>query len=982
MGGGAARRDLSFKWTELVSAQARRRPDAVAVSHADTALTYAELEALANQLARRLVDLGVGPERPVALLMERSVALIVAVLAVSKSGGAYLPIDPSYPAQRVGYMLRDAEPTVLISDGDRVRPDSATKCEVVALPSAGLTDALAVWSAEPLTEVGQRAILRPGHAAYVIYTSGSTGVPKGVVVTHAGITNMVRQQIERFVVRPDSRVLQCASTGFDAAFSEIAMALCSGARLVLASASTLAPGPELAALVADQAITHLTITPTALAMMQPADLPSVSTLVVAGEACPPWLAQLWAGGRRLINAYGPTETTVCATMSEPLAARGDAASAPIGRPLDGTTAYLLDHQLCPVPHGTVGELCVGGVGVARGYLGLPGLTAERFVADPWGIPGSRMYRTGDLVREAVDGALEFVGRADGQVKIRGQRVDLGEVEAVLGEHAGLRDVRIMVETDVLGARCLAAYVVPAEPMPSGADSARIALIGSLRAWGRQRLPEFMVPSRITVLDRLPRNAHGKLDAAALRAVLASTPAAHRARRAPSGSMTGLLADLFADTLSLGDAYDCGADDDFFDLGGHSLTGVVLLSRIRSLFGVRLTLPDLAVASTPSALAELLTQGRSRSAGVDPVLPLRPRGAGPALFCFPPASGLGWSYGRLLPRVGPEHPVFALQSPGLAEAEPLVETMDGLVDHYLRLIRERQPEGPYHLLGWSFGAVLAHAAAVRLQREGARVALLAVLDGYPGSGGTRAVGVATNQAATERDAVRLLVASLGRRAEPPEANDLLAWAAAQLTERAGLPGELDVPRVRAMVGALLSAIRMQREYTPGVFRGRMVLFTARAAGQGEAPGPELWQPHVDGELPVFGVPTGHHDMLAPESLSVIGPVLAAELGAAPVHAAAPAAAPGDHPGLGELGVAGLDGQDGDAEDGLYHVLRNNEMQYSLWPAAVAVPRGWRVALAGRARQRCLAFVETSWTDSLPASLAEATSAEVNNARRSR
>lgn len=975
--GSGQRRNRLFMWTELVTAWARRRPSAVAVSCAGQMLTYGELEAQANRLARRLIDLGVGPERRVALLMDRSIALVVAVLAVGKSGGAYLPVDPLHPARRVAFMLSEANPLVLIINRDPVDASVSAGFEVVDLRAIELTRPVAGWSAAPVTTADRRAPLRPQHAAYLIYTSGSTGTPKAVIVTHAGITNMVCQQIDRFVVRPESRVLQFASIGSDAAFSEIAMALCSGACLVLAPSSALAPGSELASLVAEHAITHLTITPTALAVMEPADLLSVSTLIVAGEACPPRLVSRWANGRRLINAYGPTETTVCATMSGPLAG----GLAPIGGPLGGTSAYVLDHLLRPLPKGTVGELCVGGLGVARGYLGRPGLTAEKFIADPWGVPGSRMYRTGDLVRANGDGALEFIGRVDGQVKIRGHRVDTGEVEVVLSDHPGVRDVRVVAETDSWGASCLAAYAVPAQGQPPGDGPAEIALTGSLRAWARQYLPEFMVPSRFTVLDRFPRNLHGKLDPGAL-FTARNTP--RTAGRAPSGGVTQLLCDLFADTLSLGDAHECGEDDDFFDLGGHSLTGVLLLSRVQTLFGVRLALPDLAVAPSPGALAELLTQAHpSRTRGEDLVLPLRARGERPPLFCLPPATGLGWCYGRLLTRVGPDHPVYALQAPGLAPTDQAIDAMDRLIDHYVRLIRKIQPEGPYHLLGWSFGGILAHAVAVHMQRAEERVALLAVLDGYPGRGGTRAVTASTDSvgcdAPSERETLRLLLESLGCGATLPDADELpLEWAAKWLTERDTALGMLDIPRMRRMLDILHTSIRLQREYTPGVFRGQLALFSAEVRDHGAIPDPALWQPHVDGELHIFPVPVSHHRMLDAESLAVVAPVLATQLGSVP------ATTP-----LGEEvlssdapGVARFDPFD--AAHGPCHVLRNDESQYSLWPAAVTVPSGWRIALAGQAREQCLAYVEASWTDQLPASLTEANSvaADPNTARGTR
>ncbi|WP_051342284.1 amino acid adenylation domain-containing protein [Pseudonocardia spinosispora] len=906
---------LPLFWTDLVTAHAARSPDAIAIRAGREELSYAALTASADRLAHRLVELGVRPERRVALLMNRSIELVVAMLAVHRAGGAYLPIDPGYPARRVDFMLRDAAVSVLITDLERTIA-VPSGIEVVELPDRSTS------TPAPVDPGG----LRPGHAAYLIYTSGSTGLPKGVVVPHTGIVNLVTQQIERFAVTEDSRVLQWASTGFDAAFSEVAMALGSGACLVMAPPSALVPGPDLAATVAEHAITHLTITPTALAVMDPADLASVSTLIVAGEAFPARAVADWAKGRRLINAYGPTETTVCATSSAPLT--GDVA--PIGRALPGVSTQVLDERQNPVPDGSVGELCVGGLGVARGYLGRSGLTAERFIADPWGQPGSRMYRTGDLVRRDDHGELEFVGRTDDQVKIRGQRVDTGEVEAVLGEYPGLRDVRVLVERDPAGAHCLAAYLVPSPEQP--ADD--VALVGAARSWARQRMPEFMVPSRIVVVDGLPVGDHGKLDTDALRARRVPRPTSG----APRGAVIPLLCDLFADVLALGGGHECGEDDDFFELGGHSLVGVVLLSRIRALFGVTLTLPDLAEAATPSALASLLTS--TRRAGPRrhaPVLTLRPRGDGPALFCLPPATGLGLAYGRLLPVIGPDSPLHALQDPGLDATTTPIETMRGLIEHYVTTIRRIRPHGPYHLLGWSHGGVLAHAVAVAL---GPEVELLAVLDGYPGRGGTRAVRVSDAAELDEPAALRLLLESLGHdvtaAAHTPESVSEL------FTAHDSALGAFDAGQVRRMLDVLRRNIRLQRDFTPEVFAGTLTLLTA----QGAAPDPMSWRPFVAGELRVHPTPAEHHHMLGPDALTVLAQVLGTDA-------------------VDDVPAPELSG----AQAETCHVLRNDEGQYSLWPAGVAVPSGWHPVVESLPREQCLAYVDEHWTDLLPASLTE-------------
>ncbi|WP_158892216.1 non-ribosomal peptide synthetase [Amycolatopsis anabasis] len=534
---------------ELFEAQVARTPDLPAVVSGGFALSYVELNERANRLAHALIARGAGPEQLVALRLPRSVDLIVAILAVLKAGAAYLPIDPDYPAERIAYLLEDARPALVLTE----------------LEESGC----------PATDPGVRVPVTG--AAYVIYTSGSTGRPKGVVVSHRGAASLAAGQIDRFRVRPGDRVLQFASPSFDAAFSELCMALLSGACLVLASAERLMPGPALAELLDAQRITHATIPPAALAALE--RLPGGMTLVAAGETCPPDLVDRWSPGRRMINAYGPTETTVCATMSEPLTP--GRAIVPIGRPLWNAQVYVLDAALRPVPPGVVGELYVAGPGLARGYLGRPGLTAERFVACPF---GGRMYRTGDLARWNRAGELEYVGRADDQVQLRGFRIELGEVEAAVAAAAETTRVAAVVREDLPGERRLVAYVV------STVDP------GEVRARLVARLPEHLVPSAIVPIDALPLTPHGKLDRKALPA-----PGIRRRGRAPRNERERVLCDLFAEVLGVAGV---SIDDGFFELGGHSLLATRLISRLRQELDVNLPARVLFEKQTVAELVAL------------------------------------------------------------------------------------------------------------------------------------------------------------------------------------------------------------------------------------------------------------------------------------------------------------------------------------------------------------------------------------------
>ncbi|MYU07840.1 amino acid adenylation domain-containing protein [Streptomyces sp. SID8366] len=463
---------------DLFEERALRAPDAVAVCFEGQRVSYGELDARAGRLAHRLAARGTGPDDVVAAVLDRSVELIVAVLAAWKTGAAFLPVDPRYPAARIAHILTDARPALLLTAARTTPPDEASAASV---PRLDVLDAEREDPARPATgpDPARRPCPdperrpRPDHLAYVIYTSGSTGTPKPVAVTRAGYANLVAHQAATLNVGPESRVLQFASAGFDAFFWEVGMALTAGAALVLAPAARLLPGPDLARLADEHAISHLTVPPAVLGALPPDALPGVTTVVVAGEACGAELAARWSRGRVLRNGYGPSETTVCATMSEPL--RGDGTVPPIGDPVRGTRVHVLDELLRPVPTGVTGELYVAGAGLARGYRGRPGRTAERFVADPYGPPGTRAYRTGDLARRTSDGRLEFVGRADDQVKLRGHRIELGEVEAHVAAADGVAQAAVVLREDRLGEPAIVAYVVPeAPPGPAdGGESGRV-----------------------------------------------------------------------------------------------------------------------------------------------------------------------------------------------------------------------------------------------------------------------------------------------------------------------------------------------------------------------------------------------------------------------------------------------------------------------------------------------------------------------------
>ncbi len=593
---------------ELFAAQVAAAPDAVAVASGGTVLTYAGLDAAATRVAGVLAAAGAGPETVVAVVAARSQVLVTVLLAILKTGAAYLLADPGYPAGRIEHMLADVRPVLVVADeqhgagaagpgrdaGPGGRHGRAGGAGVAgqAATGAGAADVDAVLGSvtAPVVAGGGGVVAWPSSAAYVIYTSGSTGTPKGVVVSHAGFAGLAEGHRRWLGAGPGKRVAQFASPGFDTFGWEWCMALLTGAALVVIPQERRL-GDQLLVFLAETGVTHATIPPAVLATFGqiPAGAPGV--LVTAGEAASAAVLDRWSAGREVFNSYGPAETTIDATLAryEP-----GAAEVAIGSPVVNTRVFVLDRWLSPVPAGVAGELYVAGAGLARGYAGRPGLTGERFVASPFGA-GERMYRTGDLARWNHDGQLVFCGRDDDQVKIRGARVEPGEVQAVLAGCPGVAQAAVILREDTPGDRRLTGYVTPATAGISGA--ARAALAGLAREHAAAVLPDYMVPAAIVVLDTLPLTASGKLDRAALPAP--SQPALAGDSRGPETVTEEIICSLFADVLSLPSA---GLDDNFFDLGGHSLLAVQLASRIRAVLGLEIPVRTLFEAPTPAELA--------------------------------------------------------------------------------------------------------------------------------------------------------------------------------------------------------------------------------------------------------------------------------------------------------------------------------------------------------------------------------------------
>ncbi|NET07737.1 MAG: amino acid adenylation domain-containing protein [Symploca sp. SIO2B6] len=568
---------------QLFEAKVEQSPDAVAVVFNKEQLTYRELNQRANQLAHYLQKLGVKPEVIVGICVERSLEMIIGVLGILKAGGAYLPLDPTYPAERLAFMLSDSQVPILLTTQKLVKELPQQDAQVVCLDTNWATIAQE-------SDHNPNSGVTVENLAYLIYTSGSTGKPKGVLVTHEGLGNLTEDKIRTCKVKPDSRILQFFSLSFDASIPELVMALGSGAALHLGTPEDLLPGPALMQLLQEQAITHITLPPSALAVLPTAELPALQMVLVGGEAPSPELIAQWSQGRLFINAYGPTETTVNASMVE---CGNDGQKIPTVRPAANKQLYILDKHLQPVPIGVPGELHIGGVGLARGYLNRPEKTAEAFIPNPFSDePGSRLYKTGDLACYLSDGYIKLLGRLDHQVKIRGFRIELGEIEALLNKHPGVQENIVIVREDQPGDKRLVAYLVP--------EQSHILTIGDLRRFIEAKLPRYMIPTAFVTLDALPLNPNGKVDRLALPIPDTARPELEEAFVAPRTPTEQILAEIFAQALEV---EQVGIHDNFFELGGHSLLATKLVAQLLKRVEVEVTVVDLFEVPTVAGLAE-------------------------------------------------------------------------------------------------------------------------------------------------------------------------------------------------------------------------------------------------------------------------------------------------------------------------------------------------------------------------------------------
>ncbi|WP_030785460.1 non-ribosomal peptide synthetase [Streptomyces sp. NRRL S-920] len=850
---------------DVFTARAARTPDATALVSGASRISFGTLEAAANRLARYLIGRGVGPERRVAVALPRSADTVVALLAILKAGGTYVPVDTAYPAERIAHLLGDSTPVLLLTTREVAAglPERARAVPRVTVDDPALRTRLGAHPGGAIADSERTAPLRSCHAAYVLYTSGSTGRPKGVVVEHASVANLFhdhfraqgRYAAELAAAERPYRMALTASLSFDASWN-LLLWMVAGQELHLIDDTLRGEPAALVRYLTEAGIDIVDTTPSHLEQLREAGLGSAGhplprVVFLGGEAVG---KSLWQQLRALPdcdvhNMYGPTECTV-----DSLVARLDDDAEPVvGEPIANTRAYVLDAALCPVPAGVPGELYLAGAGLARGYLHRPGLTAERFVADPFGPPGTRMYRTGDRVRRRRNGRVEYLGRVDDQVKLRGFRIELGEVEAALTAHPEVARAAVVVRSARAGADQLVGYVVPA----SGADPDPADLRSAL---GRS-LPEWMVPAAVLVLDELPLTAHGKLDR---RALPAPDFGARENHRGPRDAREEVLCALFADVLGID---RLGIDSGFFELGGNSLSATRLIARLRTTLGVSLPVRALFAAPTVEQLATRIEQAdREPSSGHEGLLPLRAQGTRPPLFCVHPVEGVSIGYAGLLPHLGAGQPVYGFQAAGLERPADRPAKLAQMAREYVDQLLAVQPEGPYQLLGWSFGGVVAHEMAVQLQQTGKDVALLALMDSHPGE--------ALDGGFTEEDALRLLLTSAGVHTSDEDVRRTgREGALARVRTGQGHLTLLDEEQLSCAVDICVNNARLMAESTPGLFQGDVLFFSAAREPARTGPRPaDKWRRFVTGRIEEHPIDCRHLEMAQAGPMAEIGRVL--------------------------------------------------------------------------------------------------------------
>ncbi len=826
-------------------------PNHVAVKLGKEELTYCTLNAKANQFAHYLKQNGVGTEDYIAIIMSRSVDLIVAIVGVLKTGAAYVPIDPMYPEDRIRYIVQNTNPRFIISEDQRESKSVHT----------------IVWhDQEFLKDMSKQSIsnlliaIHPQQAAYVIYTSGSTGVPKGVIVPHQNVIRLLDATDDWYHFNEADAWTLFHSYAFDFSVWEIWGALLYGGRLIVVPFETSRAPEAFLELLIQEKVTVLNQTPSAFYQLIEADANvlqqsgelSLRYVIFGGEALSFDRLKKWYQNHpfdkpQLINMYGITETTVHVSYRkvEETLLDSDNQSL-IGNAIPDLKIFVLDEWLKPVPPGVIGEMYVAGAGLARGYMGRSALTADRFIANPFGEAGSRLYRTGDLARWTSDGELDYIGRIDHQVKIRGFRIELGEIEEVLLRQPSVNQVAVIVREDQVDDLRIIAYVVASD---FDEDSIRKAI--------QKDLPDYMLPSAFVELEALPLTNNGKLDKKAL-----PKPSYHsKSNKLPRTPNEELMCQLFKEVLNI---EKIAIDDHFFELGGHSLLAVLLMSRIKELFGKELTIGHLFEAPTVEKLCQRLDHDQEHSA-LNNLLPLREGTTQKQpLFCVHPAGGLSWCYAGLMQHVDIQQPIYGIQASGIAKEEKLPTTLSEMATEYIQHIKRIQPTAPYYLLGWSLGGNVVHEMAVQLESAGEEVGLLAILDAYPHHKERK-----DQPSNISEESLVALLALGGYDPELVEGELTLSNVISLLKKDGSALASLSEETMKRLMTTYQNSIALLKKHSPRRTTCEMHLFQSTIVPDWfEAIDISDWQPYV-GTISVYPVNCRHKDMCQPEPLKVIG-----------------------------------------------------------------------------------------------------------------
>ncbi|ANT61953.1 non-ribosomal peptide synthetase [Salipiger sp. CCB-MM3] len=836
--------------TELITAQMAATPEAPAVVFEDRTLSYAELDRRSAALAAALRARGAGPGKVVGVALPRSEHLAVALVAILRAGAAYVPLDPENPAPRLAVLIERTGAVALLAERD--------------LDAGGMAPfAPEDW---PATGAAPEPGITPDDLAYILFTSGSTGEPKGVMIEHRAIVNRLLWMRDHYGFGPSDRILQKTPTTFDVSVWELFLPFLCGATQVFAAPGAHRDPSAIARLVRREAITTMHFVPSMLSAFLEAPASeglALTRVFCSGEALTAEHRERFHAriSAQLHNLYGPTEAAVDVTYWD--AAPDDrSAPLPIGFPVWNTRVQVLDGRMRPVPPGVHGQLYLGGVQLARGYLGRPDLTEERFIPDPFR-PGERLYATGDVAYLRPDGAVVYAGRADHQVKIRGMRIEPGEIEAAIKQTGLVRDAVVLARSDGGTEPRLVAYVLAAP----GFDSA--PLLAELAT----ALPAHMVPSAVVTLDSWPMTTSGKLDRKALPAPLLEMPQG----APPVGPVEERLAALYREVLHLPDTPSREAD--FFDLGGDSLTALTLSFRIEATFGQDPGLGQIFETPGLAQLARALEMADTARAGLAPLLPLA-GGEGAPLFILHPAGGLGWGYRRLARALTEPRPVYALQSP-LLTGEGLPGSLRSLAADYAERISAQAPQGMIHLAGWSVGGILAQEVAVELSARGRAVGLVAMLDAYP------AECWQAEPELTDAEALRALLAIAGH--DPDSHPELDSRAAVVgFLKQGGTPlGSLPDAVLDAVVQLVTGTNRLIRGHDQRSYGGRVLHVRAARDHAGRDLHAGLWQPHV-AAVDALDLPLLHPEMVSQAAAERLGPEFSARMAEAEEGACAPGA----------------------------------------------------------------------------------------------